>query len=196
MTKSVRASSAVSSRYAGALLDLAHEKGAVEAVIRDMQALREIIAQSPEFGAFIASPAFSPKKQTAVLDSLSAKADLSPLTRNFLGVLIANRRLNALPPILEAFAAEKDRRSGIVTAHVTAAQDLSAAEIDSLQKALSKGMGQTVQVKASVEKDILGGLIVTVGSTMVDDSVRRKLERLRLAMSGNANQNTEIKKQA
>lgn len=196
MANSVRVSSSLSSRYAGAFLDLAEEQGALTAVVKDVSFLLGALAESADFSAFVASPAYTPKQQTGVLQALIQKGAFHKLTQNFLGVLVQNRRLAALTSILEAFMQEKDRRQGIVTANVTAAQDLSAAEIESLQKALSKGLGQEVHVKASVEKDILGGLIVTVGSTMVDDSVRRKLERLRQAMSDNANQNADFKKQA
>lgn len=193
MTRAGKASYAVTSRYATALIDLAEEAGITAKVEQDLAGLAAMIKESPELAAFIQSPSANVKRQEAAVLELAAKAKFQDITKNFLGVLVNNRRLYALAGVIEAVRAELANRRGEVSATVETAQDLSPQQLKSLQDAIAKGVGHDVNLKARVEPGILGGMIVTVGSKMIDASVRRKLERLRGAMTRQANQNVNKK---
>lgn len=176
----------VARRYAAALLDLAADSGAVEPVERDMQDLRSMLESSEDFKTMTQSPLIGRAEQTAAILALAEKAKFHKLTVNFLGALTQNRRLPALGGIMKAFRAELTRRRGEVEAKVQSAAALSPAQTKALQEQLSKAMGTNVTLDVSVDKDLLGGMIVTVGSRMIDDSVKRKLEKLQRAMNEKA----------
>ncbi|MGB4056887.1 MAG: F0F1 ATP synthase subunit delta [Alphaproteobacteria bacterium] len=190
-----RASNAVTSRYALALMELASESGKIQQIERDLSEFSAMIAASPDLSSVVRSPLFSRNRQDAAIQSVAASAKFDPLTRNFLGVLVKNRRLAAVEAIIEAVHAESSRRRGEVIAEVQTAQDMSATQKEALQRALSKSLGCDVAIKAKVEPGILGGMIVTVGSKMIDDSVARKLERLKAAMGKQSNQNIQTVKE-
>lgn len=189
MSSATKVSSAVSSRYAIALIELAQEAKNIEKVEKDLQDMAAMLAQSPDLSRVVKAPSFNPAQQQAAMSAVAEKAGFQDLTRNFLGVLVQNRRLYALEAIIEGVYAELAKRRGEITVEVTAAQDLSDKQVKALQQAIAKGVGRDVSLKAHVEPGILGGLVVTVGSQMIDNSVRRKLERLKLAMSRQSNQN-------
>ncbi len=187
--------SAVSFRYAIALMDLAEEAKKLDKVEKDLSDLRSMISASADLSRLIRSPLVNAGKRGAALQALAEKAKFQDLTRNFLGVLSENGRLNALESIIEAFYGELSKRRGEITVNVQTAQDLSAKQQKALQDTISKAVGSEVFLHAKVEPGILGGMIVTVGSQMIDDSVARKLERLKAAMSKQSNENvvTNIK---
>ena len=182
-------SSLVASRYVKALVDLAQDSKALDAVEKDFQDLSAMLSSSEDFQALIRSPLLGEKKQFAAIDALTAKAKFHALTTNFLKVLVSNRRLKVLPAALSAFDAEVSRRRGEVSVTVQTAQDLSAKQIKALQDALKKQTGANVAINAKVSPEILGGMTVTVGSQMIDDSVRRKLDKLKTAMGSGSNEN-------
>lgn len=188
-----KASHAVTSRYALALIELAQESNKIQQVEKDLADLVAMLKSSSDLKKFIHSPTLSRARQAAAIESVAEKAKFDPLTRNFLGVLVNNRRLNAVEPIVEAVKAELSRRRGEVAVEVQTAQDMTASQFEALSRAIAKSLGREVRIKARVEPSILGGLIVTVGSKMIDDSVARKLERLKAAMSKQSNQNTPEK---
>lgn len=179
----------VASRYIGAFLDMAAEAGIVDKIEKDMQELAKMIAGSPDLQVLIGNPLTSRQQQRSGILAIADKAKFQKLTGNFLGVIADNRRLRLLPQMLEVFTAELRRRRGDVEAKVETAYALSPAQTDALQKQLSKAMGTNVTLNVSVNKDLLGGMVVTVGSRMIDDSVRRKLERLQRTMSAGSNEN-------
>lgn len=189
MPSATKVSSAVTSRYALALIELATQLNKMEKVEQDLDAMRAMIAASPELAQVVHSPSLSRKKQESAVGALAEKTKFDPLTKNFLGVLVHNRRLYAFEAITEAVKAELSRRRGEIAVEVKTAQDLSPEQIKALQKAISQSVGREISLKAKVEPSILGGLIVTVGSKMIDDSVAHKLERLKAAMSRQSNQN-------
>lgn len=193
MTAAAQASSLVSARYAAALIEAAQGAKKLDKVGEDCAALGVMISQSEDLRLLIRSPLNGADRQQAALFALADKAKFQTVTRNFIGVLIRNRRLSILPSVLKAFQSEISRRRGEITVHVETAQDMSAAQAKALQDSLSKATGANVQIKARVEPSILGGMIVTVGSQMIDDSVRRKLERLKGAMSRRANEDVGLK---
>lgn len=184
-----RESGLVAGRYASALLDMAAESKAIETIEKDMTDLSSMMAASPDLKAFIQNPLIGRGQHKRILSSLAEKAGFQALTRNFLGVLAHNRRLPILASVMTAFREELRRRRGEVQARVQTAYALSPAQTKTLQDELSKAMGSRVTLDVEVNKDLLGGMVVTVGSRMIDDSVRRKLERLKRSMSAGSNQN-------
>ena len=196
MTSAVKASSTVASRYAVALIELAEQAKAVKAVEKDLNELSSMIESSADLSVMIRSPLAGSAQQAKALLALANKAKFSDLTKNFLGVLAQNGRVNALEAIIKAFSAELSKRRGEISVTVQVAQDMSAAQKKSLEAAIAKTVGSDVLLDVRVEPSILGGMIVTVGSQMIDDSVARKLERLQAAMSKQSNENLMNLKEA
>lgn len=174
----------VAARYASALYDLADENSVIDAVAGDLSSLQTMINDSEDFGRFIKSPVLSRIDQSKGIAAIAEKAQLAPITTKFLGLVASNRRLFALPGMITGFHAILADRRGQATAHVTSAAPLSDTQTASLVGALKKSIGRNVDVAANVDPSILGGLIVKVGSRMVDSSLKSKLQRLKLAMKG------------
>ena len=169
-------------RYAAALFDLADERRALDQVASDLRELRAMLHASGDFLRLIRSPAVSREDQGKALEVIAERAGLSPLVRNFLAVVARNRRLFAIPAMIEAFLAELAKRRGEVTAEVTAAQPLSQAQLEALNQQLRRGIGSRVSVDVRIDPGLIGGIVVKLGSRMIDASVRSKLQRLQLAM--------------
>lgn len=176
--------SGLAERYAAALFDLADERKALDAVAGDLQSLRAMLRDSADLRRVIRSPVLSRDEQGKGIAALADKAQISPLARNFLGLLAQNRRLFALPDMIESFLHRLAERRGEVTAHVVSAQDLSPQQRDAVNEQLRKAVGRKVAVDIEVDPSLLGGLVVKVGSRMVDASLKSKLHRLQLAMKG------------
>jgi F-type H+-transporting ATPase subunit delta len=170
---------------------MAAEAGIVDKVEKDMQDLAAMLAGSDDLKILVGNPLMGAERQQDALLSIAEKAKFQQLTGNFLGVVAGNRRLGLLPVIIGGFQEELRRRRGEVVARVETALPLSKAQAEALKKQLSETTGASVSLDVSVNKDLLGGMVVTVGSRMIDDSVRRKLERLQRAMSAGANGNPE-----
>ena len=174
----------VAGRYAAALYELADDRGAVDAVAADLSTLQKMFEDSDDFRRFIKSPILTRADQSKGIGAIAEKSQLSPLTRQFLGLVAANRRLFALPGMIAGFRAILADRRGQATAQVTSAAPLNDNQTASLIDALKKAIGRNVDIIAKVDPSILGGLIVRVGSRMVDSSLKSKLQRLKLAMKG------------
>ena len=183
-------SSVVLTRYAGALIDLAEKAKSVSKVQKDFRDIEAMIKESPELGRVISSPLISQQKQEKIINDIAAKAKLQKLTKNFLGVLVQNRRLNTLVGVIKVYHKLVSARSGEVSVRVQTAQKLTATQEKDFQKKISSAIGSNVLVEAVVAPEILGGMVITIGSYMIDDSVRRKLERLGSALKKGSNQNT------
>lgn len=173
----------VASRYAAALIDMAEKADSIAKIEKDFAELEAMIAASADLQSLIRNPLMNRTQQQAAILAISAKAGFSELTNSFLGVLAQNRRLPAMDAVIRAVKAELARRRGVVDARVQTAFALSDEQTKALQKSLSDAMGSHVTLNVEVNRDLLGGMIVTVGSRMIDDSVRRKLERLKRAMT-------------
>jgi F-type H+-transporting ATPase subunit delta len=169
-------------RYANALYDLAREAGALEAVENDLNELSRAVAASTDLQRMLKSPVFSRDDQWKAMDAILARMRVSDLTRRFVGVVAAHRRLFALERIIIAFAKLTARARGETTATVEAAQDLSRAQADALKAALKSALGRRITLIEKREPALLGGLIVRVGSLMVDSSLRTQLTQLEIAM--------------
>ena len=176
--------SGLAGRYATALFDLADQQQALDAVAGDLITLRQMIEESPDLARLIRSPVLSRDAQGRAMTALTEKAALSTTVRNFVSVVAHNRRLFALTDIIKGFLGLLAARRGEVTAEVTAAQALSDGQLAAINEQLNRAIGSKVAVDVRVDPAIIGGLVVKVGSRMVDGSLRTKLTRLQLAMRG------------
>lgn len=172
----------LSGRYASALFDLASENGTVTPVENDLARLGAAIEGSSDLAALITNPELSRSVQGKAIAAVAGELGLSPLTAKFLGVLAGNRRLAKLPAIISAFRAIAAAQRGEVAATVTSAHPLSDEQLSALKTKLTAREGRTVMLTASVDPDLLGGLVVTIGSTRIDASIRTRLNSLAQAM--------------
>ena len=185
MTTASSAVSGVAGRYASALFDLADSSKSLDKVAQDLATFRKLVDESADLARLIASPVIGRALQGKALLAVLDAAGISGLTRNFVGTVAANGRARDLPAMASAFLAELARRRGETTATVTTAVPLSPAQLQQLSDSLRSVLGSNkVSIDARVEPDILGGLVVKVGSRLFDSSVRSKLQRLQLAMKG------------
>jgi len=169
-------------RYAAALFDLADERRILDEVASDLRQLRAMVRASQDLLRLIRSPILSRDEQSKGIGALAERAGLSPLVRDFLAVVARNRRLFAVPAMIEAFLAKLAARRGEVTAEVFAAQALSEAQLAALNEQLRRGVGSRVSVDVHIDPGLIGGLVLKLGSRMVDGSIKSKLQRLQLAM--------------
>ncbi|MCB2057626.1 MAG: F0F1 ATP synthase subunit delta [Novosphingobium sp.] len=171
-------------RYAAALYELANENKAVASVESDLDSLGRALGESADLAALIRNPQIGRDAAAKAMEGVADLLKLSALTRNFLGVLAANRRLAALPDIVRAFASIAAAARGEVSAEVTSAHPLSSAQLKALEARLKAREGQDVKLSAKVDPEILGGLVVRIGSTQIDSSIRTRLNTLAQAMKG------------
>ena len=176
--------SGLAGRYASALFELADEQQQLDGVAEELKQLRALVEESADLRHLITSPVIARDQQAKAMAALLEQAGAGDLTRRFVLVVAHNRRLFALPQIIRAYLAELSRRRGEVTAEVTSATALTASQEASLTEALRKAVGAKVQVDLKVDDSLLGGLVVKVGSRMIDSSLRTKLQKLQFAMKG------------
>ncbi len=176
-------------RYASALLDLAYGSNSVDALTKDLSSLEVMLSSSLELQQVVASPTISRANQGKAIAAVAEKSGFHSLSKQFLNVLATNRRMKALPDILKAVHAELSFRRGEITAHVSSAQALSDDQRSELIKKLSNSTGKKVSLRVTVDQTLIGGMMVSVGSKLIDDSVKTKLTRMRAALAGVANQN-------
>ncbi|WP_095011648.1 F0F1 ATP synthase subunit delta [Tsuneonella mangrovi] len=171
-------------RYASALFDLASEAGTVTAVESDLETLTAALAESADLRELTTNPEISRAAKGTAIEAVSKTLGLSDLTGKFLGVLAENRRLSSLGDMARAFRQIAAAQRGEVTAEVTSAHALSDAQLDELKAKLTAREGRTVKLTATVDPDLLGGLVVTIGSQRIDSSIRTRLNSLAHAMKG------------
>ncbi|MGE4059513.1 MAG: F0F1 ATP synthase subunit delta [Sphingomonadales bacterium] len=176
--------SGVAGRYAAALFDLAREAGALDTVQQDLQDLKRLLGESADLAELVRSPLFSRDEQTRAIGAVLEKAGASDLTRRFLAVVARNRRLFALRGMIGAYAAMLADERGEMTAQVTSAYPLTAGQTEELRDTLAAHLSRKIQLETSVDPGLLGGLVVRVGSRMIDNSLRTKLSNMQLAMKG------------
>ena len=174
--------SGLAERYAAALFDLADERRMLDEIATNLRELRAMLQASGDFLRLIRSPVLSRDQQAKVVGMVAERAGLSSLVRDFLAVVARNRRLFAVPAMIEAFLAKLAARRGEVTAEVFAAQPLSEAQLGALNEQLRRSIDSRVSVDVRVDPGLIGGLVVKLGSRMVDGSIKSKLQRLQLAM--------------
>lgn len=173
-------------RYASALFELADEQRSLDPVGEDLASLRSMIRNAPDLARVLTSPVIGRDEQTAAVDAVMERAGIGDLTRRFVNVVARNRRLFALPGMIEVYRALLAERRGEITAEVTSAQELGESQRTALERTLMRSVGANVSIDARVDPGILGGLIVKVGSRMVDSSLRTKLNKLQISMKGAA----------
>ncbi len=184
MASKASGTSGVGARYATALYQLADEAKLLDPVAEDLRNLRGLIDESADLRRLIRSPVVSRADQGKAIEALAERAAFQPLVRNILGLLAKNRRLFVLPEIIHAYLGELATRRGEVTAEVTSAQALTEAQRQALDERLRRAVGGKVAIELKVDPKLLGGLVVRLGSRMVDASLSSKLHRLQLAMKG------------
>lgn len=171
-------------RYASALFDLASEAGTVTAVEGDLDKLDAALAESADLRDLATNPEIGRKAAGSAVDAVAGLLGLSDLTRKFLGVLADNRRLGALKDAIRAFHTIAAAERGEVTAEAASAHALTDAQIEQLKSKLTAREGRTVKLSTRVDPDLLGGLVVTIGSRRIDGSIRTRLNSLAQAMKG------------
>ena len=174
--------SGVSGRYATALFELARDEKSIDAVKADLDKFDTMLTDSPELVRLVRSPVFSAGTQAKALAAVLDKAGISGTTAKFLKVLTANRRLFAVADVIRAFRALVAKFKGEATADVTVAETLNDKNLDALKTALKSVTGKDVALNVKVDPSIIGGLIVKLGSRMVDSSLRTKLNSIKHAM--------------
>jgi F-type H+-transporting ATPase subunit delta len=175
-------SAGIAQRYAIAAFELAHDAGGLAALDADVEALDAALAASPELRAAITSPVIRREEMGGVVTALAAEMGLTEVMRGTLGVMAQNRRLFALPALLAELRRLSAEARGEVTAEVTSASVLSKSQADRLAAAIQAKVGKTVKLNVSVDEALIGGLIVKVGSKMIDTSIRSRLAALQNSM--------------
>lgn len=176
--------SGVPGRYAKALYDLANEQKAGAGVGKELAALHQMVEESPDLRTVFNSPTFSADDQLAAVEGLGARGGFSAVAMNFLRVLVKNRRLAHLQPIAKAYEALMAGDKGEITAEVTSAEPLSAKHVADLTAALKASLGRDITLSTRVDPAILGGLVIKAGSQMIDNSLKTKLDNLKIVMKG------------
>lgn len=171
-------------RYATALFDLARDGKAIDRVERSLAAVRDALDQSADFRILTTSPLVSRESATAAVLATADALEVDATTRGFLGVLAHNRRLGELSRVIAGFRALAARHRGETTAEVTSAHPLSDDQVAELTRQLRGRVGREVAIDRRVDPALLGGLVVRIGSQMIDSSIRTRLNALASAMKG------------
>ena len=174
----------VAERYASALFDLAKDQGQQVQVEQDLTRFQALLDESPDLTRMVLSPAFSSGEQGKAIAAITAKAGIGGLTGNFLKLLARNRRLFAVSGMIKNYRIIAARARGEVAAEVASAHPLTDAQMQALKDQLKASLGKDVNIAAKVDASLLGGLVVKVGSRMIDSSLKTKLEQLKVAMKG------------
>lgn len=175
---------ALARRYASALADVAFERKSADGITRDLAAFADAFFASEDLRNFLETPSVSPAQKQNVVAKLTERMGLDPAVRNFVYLIVDHRRTGALREIEQAFGAEVNARMGIAEAQVTSARPLSGEEKKDLTTALERKTGRKIEAHFREDKSLLGGVVVRVGSTVYDGSVREQLARLREQLEG------------
>lgn len=189
MSSSHSESKIVCRRYAEALFELAQDNKSLDTIEGDLQSLHQAILVSSELVDFLESPVYDRKTQENAVTTIAKKAKCQDLTISFLGVLAHNRRLGALHGIIHAFFDLMAKNRGEVTAKIKTAQPMTKAQEKDLAETLKKSIGSEVRLSFDIDESLLGGMVILMGSTMIDNSVKRKLADLHSVMQKHSNQN-------
>lgn len=174
----------VAGRYAAALFDLAREENTISEVEQDLAKFQQLYDLSPELQRLVRSPVIAHEDQARALGAILDKAEVGPFAKNFFALVIRNRRLFAAPDMVRAFQALAAKARGEVTAEVASAHPLSDTQAEALKASLKAAVGKDVALKARTDPSLIGGLIVKIGSRMVDSSLKTKLHNLSVSLKG------------
>jgi F-type H+-transporting ATPase subunit delta len=178
----IRAS--LAGRYASALFDLARDQRQIESVATSLDALAQALLDSKDFNELVTSPLVSREEAGKAFGALAPDLGLDPITANFLGVLARNGRKNELRNVIRAYRRLAAEHRGETTAEVITARPLNDDQLAALRQQLRDRAGRDVAIEAAVDPNLLGGIVVKLGSQQVDASIRTKLNRLAQAMKG------------
>jgi F-type H+-transporting ATPase subunit delta len=178
----IRAS--LAGRYASSLFDLARDQRQIESVGNSLDALGQALLDSKDFGELVTSPLVSRDEAGKAFAALAPQLNLDPITTNFVGVLARNGRKNQLRAVIRAYRRLAAEHRGETTAEIVTARPLGDDQLAALKTQLRSRAGRDVNIDATVDPDILGGIVVKLGSQQIDDSIRTKLNRLAQAMKG------------
>jgi F-type H+-transporting ATPase subunit delta len=168
--------------YAAALFDLSQSEGSVDAVESGLVEIQKLSSESDDFRRFLRSPVISADQKSGAVEAILSKANVNATVANFVKVVARNGRLFALPAIIKAFQALAASGRGEVSAEVTSASALSQEQVASLAETLKQKIGKTVTLTEHVDPSLIGGLVVKVGSQMIDSSLKTKLSAIKIAM--------------
>lgn len=175
-------STGIAQRYATAVFELAKDENLLGAVESDLDQLEAVLTESDDFRSLITSPVYPRAEQAKAVTAVAAKMGLSVPMTGALGVLAENRRLFVLPQFVTALRNAIADEKGEVTAEVTAAKAMTKTQQDKLARALKAAVGKDVKIKLAVDESLIGGLVVKVGSKMIDSSIRSRLNALQNSM--------------
>lgn len=182
MSEPASISSGIAQRYATAVFDLCVEGNSLADLEKDIATLNAALSESEDLGALITNPSYSRDEQQTAIAAISKKAGVSAVMTNTLALMAQNRRLFVMPALLRTLAAQLREHKGVVPVEVTSAKALTQKQSDALVKSIKDQIGKEIEIQATVDSDIIGGLVVKVGSKMVDTSIRSKLNSLQNAM--------------
>ena len=182
MSEPASISTGIANRYAQAVFDLARDEGMLPALEADISALESALHESADLRALISSPIYSRDEQGNAILALGERMGLTPVTRNVLGLMAQKRRLFVLPNLLQSLRARLSDARGEVSAEVTSAQPLTPEQAQRLADTLSAQAGKAVRLQTRVDPSLIGGLVVRLGSRMIDTSIRAKLGQLQNMM--------------
>jgi F-type H+-transporting ATPase subunit delta len=168
--------------YATALFELAAADGSVKSVEDGLSGISDMVAQSSDFARLLRSPVINADDKARAVEVILGRAGAAPMVANLVRVVARNGRLFALPAIIEAFRVQAAASRGETTADVTSASPLTPAQLSALADALKARIGKQVALNASVDPSLIGGLVVKVGSRMIDSSLKTKLTAMKIAM--------------
>lgn len=182
MSEPASISTGIAARYAAAVFELAKDANSIAALESDVDSLDAALHESADFRSVIVSPLFTRDDQSRALEALSQKMELSPLVARTLALMAQKRRLFVLPQLIGELRGRIAADKGEVIAEVTSAAALTSKQAKQLASTLKKSVGKDVILKTAVDESLIGGLVVKLGSTMIDTSVRAKLAALQNAM--------------
>ncbi len=174
----------VAGRYAAALFDLAQEQNKISEVEQDLVKFQQLYDLSPDLQRLVRSPVIAADDQVRALGNVLDKAGVGGLAKNFIGLVARNRRLFAVPGMVRAFLSLAAKARGEVTAEVTSAHPLTESQAEALKAQLKQTVGKDVTLAAKVDPALIGGLVVKLGSRMIDSSLKTKLSNLSLSLKG------------
>ncbi len=174
--------SGVAERYASALFELAREEEVLEAVAGDLDLFEALLNESNDLNRLVRGPVFTAAEQVRAIAAILDKAGINGLAARLIKVAATNRRLFAVPDMITAYHQKLSKERGEISATVTSAEPLSDAQIDSVKQALKEATGKDVELDRKVDAALIGGLVIQVGSLMIDTSLRTKLNAMKYAM--------------
>ena len=184
MASQLASGNLVSDRYAAALYDLAAEKKLVDPVLEDLSNLKNMLKDNKELSLVIKSPLITSIDKLNIFESLLKKINANELTSTFLKVIQKNKRFSNLASIITQFMNINSQKRGDVLADITSADELNDVQKNNITNQLKSILGDKLSLSFDVDKNIMGGLIVKVGSKMIDTSLANKINKLKIAMKG------------